>query len=394
MDLLYTLTSYPPAVGGAQLLSHQLIQQVQQHHGVTVACHWQRNRHDWLLGTTLGQPPAQRSWVEGVPVQQLGLTAWQKLALVPAVALYYPLMPLALPRIAGAIARPLAPLAAQADLIHNIRIGREGLTAASLALARRYDRPFVFTPLHHPRWVGWRYRAYHQIYRQADAVIALTPAEQETLINLGVRADRIHVTGVGPLLAPQADPQGFRRQHRIDGPMVLFLGQHYPYKGYRQVLAATRQVWRQHPDTHFVFMGPAVGRSETAFRDCADPRLHRLGMVSLGVKTAALAACDLLCVPSTQESFGGVYTEAWSFGKPVIGCPIPAVKAVITDGQEGYLVEQEATAIADRINHLLHHPDQGARLGQAGYAKVQQRYSWPQLARQTLAVYHQLVQCP
>ncbi|MFM7220413.1 MAG: glycosyltransferase family 4 protein [Nodosilinea sp.] len=394
MDLLYTLTSYPPAVGGAQLLSHHLIQQVQQHHGVTVACHWQRNRHDWLLGTTLGQPPAQRSWVEGVPVQQLGLTAWQKLALVPAVALYYPLMPLALPRIAGAIARPLAPLAAQADLIHNIRIGREGLTAASLALARRYDRPFVFTPLHHPRWVGWRYRAYHQIYRQADAVIALTPAEQETLISLGVKADRIHVTGVGPLLAPQADPQGFSRQHRIDGPMVLFLGQHYPYKGYRQVLAATRQVWRQHPDTHFVFMGPAVGRSETAFRDCADPRLHRLGMVSLGVKTAALAACDLLCVPSTQESFGGVYTEAWSFGKPVIGCPIPAVKAVISDGQDGYLVEQEAAAIADRINHLLHHPDQGARLGQAGYAKVQQRYSWPQLARQTLAVYHQLVQCP
>ena len=394
MDLLYTLTSYPPAVGGAQLLSHQLIQQVQQHHGVTVACHWQRNRHDWLLGTTLGQPPAQRSWVEGVPVQQLGLTAWQKLALVPAVALYYPLMPLALPRIAGAIARPLAPLAAQADLIHNIRIGREGLTAASLALARRYDRPFVFTPLHHPRWVGWRYRAYHQIYRQADAVIALTPAEQETLISLGVKADRIHVTGVGPLLGPQADPQGFRRQHRIDGPMVLFLGQHYPYKGYRQVLAATRQVWRQHPDTHFVFMGPAVGRSEVAFRDCADPRLHRLGMVSLGVKTAALAACDLLCVPSTQESFGGVYTEAWSFGKPVIGCPIPAVKAVISDGQDGYLVEQEAAAIADRINHLLHHPDQGVRLGQAGYAKVQQRYSWPQLARQTLAVYHQLCQSP
>lgn len=394
MDLLYTLTSYPPAVGGAQLLSHQLIQQVQQHHGVTVACHWQRNRHDWLVGTTLGQPPPHQSWVEGVPVHQLGLTAWQKLALVPAVTLYYPLMPLALPRIAGAIARPLAPLAAQADLIHNIRIGREGLTAASLALARRYDRPFVFTPLHHPRWVGWRYRAYHQIYRQADAVIALTPAEQETLISLGVKADRIHVTGVGPLLAPQADPQGFRRQHRIDGPMVLFLGQHYPYKGYRQVLAATRQVWRQHPDTHFVFIGPAVGRSEVAFRDCADPRLHRLGMVSLGVKTAALAACDLLCVPSTQESFGGVYTEAWSFSKPVIGCPIPAVKAVITDGQDGYLVEQEATAIADRISHLLYHPDQGARLGQAGYAKVQQRYSWPQLARQTLAVYHQLCQSP
>jgi glycosyltransferase involved in cell wall biosynthesis len=392
MDLLYTLTSSPPAVGGAHLHSHHLLQQVQGHHGVTVACHWQGNRRDWLLGTTLAHPPPQHSWVEGVPVHQLGLTPWQKFALVPAVALYYPLMPLALPRVAAAIAQPLAPLARQADLIHNIRIGREGLTAASLALARRYDRPFVFTPLHHPRWGGWRYWAYHRIYRQADAVIALTPAEKQTLIELGVRGDRIHVTGVGPLLAPQADPQGFRHQHRIDGPMVLFLGQHYPYKGYRQLLTATRQVWHQHPHTHFVFIGPAVGRSEAAFRDYADPRLHRLGTVSLAVKTAALAACDLLCVPSTQESFGGVYTEAWSFGKPVIGCPIPAVKAVIEDGKDGYLVEQEAAAIADRVNHLLGHPAQAAQLGQAGYTKVQQRYSWPQLARQTLAIYQQLLQ--
>jgi len=392
MDLLYTLTSYPPAVGGAQLHSHHLLQQVQGHHGVTVACHWQGNRRDWLLGTTLAHPPPQHSWVGGVPVHQLGLTPWQKFALVPAVALYYPLMPLALPRVAAAIAQPLAPLARQADLIHNIRIGREGLTAASLALARRYDRPFVFTPLHHPRWGGWRYWAYHRIYRQADAVIALTPAEKQTLIELGVRGDRIHVTGVGPLLAPQADPQGFRHQHRIDGPMVLFLGQHYPYKGYRQLLTATRQVWHQHPHTHFVFIGPAVGRSEGAFRDYADPRLHRLGTVSLAVKTAALAACDLLCVPSTQESFGGVYTEAWSFSKPVIGCPIPAVKAVIEDGKDGYLVEQEAAAIADRVNHLLGHPAQAAQLGQAGYTKVQQRYSWPQLARQTLAIYQQLLQ--
>jgi glycosyltransferase involved in cell wall biosynthesis len=151
-------------------------------------------------------------------------------------------------------------------------------------------------------------------------------------------------------------------------------------------------VWRQHPHTHFVFIGPAVGRSEAAFKDYADPRLHRLGTVSLAVKTAALAACDLLCVPSTQESFGGVYTEAWSFGKPVIGCPIPAVKAVIEDGKDGYLVEQEAAAIADRINHLLRHPAQAAQLGQAGYTKVQQRYSWPQLARQTLAIYQQLLQ--
>ena len=55
-----------------------------------------------------------------------------------------------------------------------------------------------------------------------------------------------------------------------------------------------------------------------------DPRLIELGTVDLQQKTNALAACTLLCLPSTQESFGGVFTEAWSFEKPVIGANIPA----------------------------------------------------------------------
>jgi hypothetical protein len=35
---------------------------------------------------------------------------------------------------------------------------------------------------------------------------------------------------------------------------------------------------------------------------------------------------------------GGVYTEAWSFCKPVIGCPIPAVSELIVEGVDGCLV--------------------------------------------------------
>lgn len=85
-----------------------------------------------------------------------------------------------------------------------------------------------------------------------------------------------------------------------------------------------------------------------------------------------------------------MYTEAWSFGKPVIGCNIPAVAEVVSDGQDGYLVEQSAPVIADRILDLLTHADRAAQLGQAGYHKVQSRYGWPTLAAKTEAVYRGL----
>jgi glycosyltransferase involved in cell wall biosynthesis len=391
MNLLYTLTTYPPAVGGAQLHQHLLAQQLQLEHNIQVVSFWDRNRTDWLLGTTLNAPDHAVNYsIDNIRVHRMGLSRCEKLRLLPWLLLYYPWMAAALPPMARIISAQLRSFAGIADLIHNVRIGREGLTYASLQSARQRGMPFVLTPVHHPRWVGWRYEAYNRLYRQADALIALTPSEKQTLVDLGVESGRIHITGIGPVLAPQADAASFRQRYDIAGPIVLFLGQHYKYKGFQAVLAAATLVWQQHPETFFVFVGPPVGQSEQVFAAVPDRRICRLGTVSLQEKTDALAACDLLCVPSLQESFGGIYTEAWSFGKPVIGGQIAAIADVVTDGQDGFLVEQQPAEIAERISYLLSHPAQAAAMGAAGRAKVEAYYSWPQLAQKTLQVYQQV----
>ena len=115
--------------------------------------------------------------------------------IAPFVPLYYPAMGLALPPIAQQLEGHLAPYMVDADLIHNVRIGREGLSYASLGVARRYDIPFVLTPVHHPRWVGWPYHAYLKAYTLADRVLALTEPEKQTLISFGVQEERIEKCG-------------------------------------------------------------------------------------------------------------------------------------------------------------------------------------------------------
>jgi glycosyltransferase involved in cell wall biosynthesis len=221
----------------------------------------------------------------------------------------------------------------------------------------------------------------------ADAVLALTNVEKLTLISLGVRENRITVSGTGPILASQAYPENFTSGYGIKGPMVLFIGQHYAYKGYKELLKAMPFVWRKVPEAEFVFIGPAIGDSEEEFTANPDKRIHRLGNVDLQTKTNALAACALLCLPSTQESFGIVYTEAWSFGKPVIGCNIPAVAEVINEGLDGFLVAQEPAPIAESILDLLLNPGLAANLGTAGKRKVAERYTWKQVAARTEHAY-------
>jgi glycosyltransferase involved in cell wall biosynthesis len=395
MNLLYTVTTYPPSTGGAQIHQHQLAQHLQERHNIQAVVHWDNNRTDWLFGTTVRAPCKDKDYtIDGINVHCMGFSWLDKLVMAPFAAAYYPLMVAGYPPvspIASCIGKHLRPYAQKADLIHNVRLGREGLSYASYDIARERDIPFVLTPVHHPRWVGRRYRAYNKLYTRADAVMALTQAEKGVLIQLGVPEERVHVIGHGPVLEPEAKPGQFLQKYNIGKPMVLFLGQHYPYKGYKELLEAAKIVWEKLPDTHFVFIGPAVGQSEQVFKAVSDQRVHRLGIVSLQEKTGALAACSLLCVPSTQESFGGVYAEAWCFKKPVIGCSIPAVSEVIAHEVDGYLVEQEPKAIAERIIFLLENEAAASQMGTAGKNKVEEKYTWQRIAERVEMVYNQLL---
>jgi glycosyltransferase involved in cell wall biosynthesis len=207
-----------------------------------------------------------------------------------------------------------------------------------------------------------------------------------------VAEQRVFVTGMGPILAPSSDPQRFRQAHGLgDAPIVVFVGQKYAYKGLSAILSSAPAVWRHRPETWFVFVGPRTNYSRSLFKQVTDRRVIELDAVSLQDKTDAMAACTVLCVPSVQESFGGVYTEAWSLRKPVIGTDIPAVREVVSDGWDGLLVRQEAANIADGLIQLLDNPTLADEMGQRGRGKVEARFSWPRLAALTESVYESVL---
>ena len=387
MNLLYTITGYPPSVGGAQAYVHQLARQMALRHRVQVAAHWAETRTDWLLGTTLAAPGPSRYEIDGVAVHLISLDRGERLRLAPWVLAYYLCQGPAIERIATRIEQRLAPLAASVALIHNGRMGREGLSFASLRLARQLGVPLVLTPFHHPRWEGWPYRHYLRLYREADRVIALTEVEKEALARLGVAPERISVAGMGPILADSADGDGFRQRYDLDGPLVLFVGQKYAYKGCAALLEAAPLVWARYPETRFVFLGPRTRHSRALFGRHRDRRIVEMGAVDLATKTDALAACTLLCLPSAQESFGAVLTEAWMMDKPVVGGPAPALREVIDEGVDGFLASQEAASLAERIIYLLERPALRDEMGRQGRAKTLAHYTWERLAEKTEAVY-------
>jgi glycosyltransferase involved in cell wall biosynthesis len=268
---------------------------------------------------------------------------------------------------------------ADRDIVHNVC--RESIES-SIELAHRTGAALVQTPLVHPgQFHGGDTPTDVRNYLEADAITSMTEWERRWYAQHGVDITRVVATGLGSTSQPAAPGAGveFRRRHHIpkDAPLVLFIGRKERYKGYIQLLDATELVWREFPETRFVFIG-IQGWYSTFVDDFAryrDERILDFENASAEVKRAALDACDVFTMPSIHESFGIPLLEAWSFDKPVVAGDIPTSREIVTHGVDGLCVAQKGEAIAAAVLELLRDPELRARMGRAGRAKVA-KYSW------------------
>lgn len=277
------------------------------------------------------------------------------------------LLPTALPD-----RRLLARALAGAEVVHCL--AREWAAPLERA-AREAGAVFVETPLVHPgqRWSGAGAGDLAR-YRRDDVVVALTEWEAGWYRARGVA--RVHVTGVGAILAPlpgvAAEPA-----------TILFVGRKERYKGYDALRDAALLVWRERPDVRFVVIGQSRFLGP---RPLADARWDERGVVDESAKAEAYARCTLFCMPSSHETFGHTYLEAWLAGKPVVAGDIPPLREVVREGIDGLHAANEPGAIARAILALLADPQRARRMGASGSLRAA-HWTWARVAERTEAAY-------
>src|SRR2546425_757217 len=386
MRIVLTATAYYPSVGGAQLHWFTIARMLREKgHELAAISQWKDERNRYLLDSTLFAPRGEDQYdADGIPVYRFQPSLIARCWMAPLLPGCFLLPELCYPPISAYFARAFERIPGRVDVVHNVRIGREHYSWASYAFARRRRAGFFITPNFSPRMQSsfgcFVMRNFFRLLRRADGVFVFTPAEKEQLQRLGVPECRICLIGVGPLLAERFDAAEFKRQFCIRDKMVLFLGQKLSYKGFDILLAAAPLVWAKHPDTSFVFIGPHYKSTRQQILRLRDERIVDIPRVEPfdPLKASALAAADVFALPSRQEGIGGVYIEAWAMKKPVIACRIPYL--VIEDGVDGFLIAQDAKAVAEKIIWLLDHPGEARAMGEQGFSKVQREYNWRTIA--------------
>jgi glycosyltransferase involved in cell wall biosynthesis len=185
------------------------------------------------------------------------------------------------------------------------------------------------------------YTTYHGLRAVPDKALLVPTAEDDGVYNLSIfptlfRAPRAivynsleeramiqkvahnedvpgEIIGVGSALPEHLDPEGFRRRHGIEGRFALYVGRIDKNKGCQELFDFFRYYRR---DTGSTLRLVLIGRPALPIPD--DSGIVSLGFLPDEEKWHALAACDLLMMPSQFESLSMVTLEAWWAGRPVL----------------------------------------------------------------------------
>jgi glycosyltransferase involved in cell wall biosynthesis len=177
-------------------------------------------------------------------------------------------------------------------------------------------------------------------------------------------------------------------------PVVGYLGRFVVEKGIELLLCVLEQVrapWR----ALFVGGGPLEGRLRTWAKRQAPGRVQVVTGVTHQAVPRFLNAMDLLVAPSQttprwREQLGRMLIEAMACGVPVVGSDSGEIPHVV--GSAGYIVaEKDEQAWVTTLELLLSCPEVRRELSQAGRERVESIFTWPQIARQHLEFFTQLV---
>jgi glycosyltransferase involved in cell wall biosynthesis len=295
------------------------------------------------------------------------------------------------------------------DRVHSIKdelawLDAEGPTSPALLRHVQSSRAaydwFIF--------FSYRYwHAFHGPRAVADRALLVPTAERDPAIGLamfgpvfrGVRALMYNsheeramiqhvaqtadvpgvVVGIGSEVPDAPRAERFRQQFGITAPFAVYVGRIDANKGCAELFDYFERYSRTiRAELHLVLVG------NTILPIPKHPRIHHLGFLNEEQKFDAMAAADVLLMPSYFESLSMVALEAWAIGKPVLAngrCDV--LKGQVIRSGAG-LYYENYPEFAEALHAITSARALRQSLGENGRTFFRTHYDWPVIERKYL----------
>ena len=230
---------------------------------------------------------------------------------------------------------------------------------------------------------------------RADHVVAVSETLRRRLI------ERWHVDPAKVTAVPNGtdvdqfhdaeDGQAVRRRHQLGGgPLIIFVGNFFPWHGIGVLLDAIAQVAsRRDTDATLVLVGDGPLHADMAAKTAAlglGARVRFTGNLPHAEAAALLRAADIavLCNSMSPTAMVGSPLKLFEYmaaGKAIVASALPHIRGVLTDRQHGLLVPpDDPAALAVALDTLLHDPELRATLGRAAREEAVAKHSWDRVS--------------
>lgn len=248
---------------------------------------------------------------------------------------------------------------------------------AAVMLGRRLGRPVIVTARGSDINLIARHRAPAALIRwaarHAAGLVTVSQALKESLVALGVSADKVTVlrNGVDLKLFDPVEREAERRHLGLANATLISVGNLVEGKGHDVVIKALTQL----PRTTLLVAGE--GPQERALKTLAQTlgvveRVRFLGNVTQQELCRYYTAADVLVLASAREGWPNVLLEAMACGTPVIASRVGGIPEIVAAGGPGILVnDRTPEAIVAAVRALFADPPDRTRT-----RRYAEEFSW------------------
>jgi glycosyltransferase involved in cell wall biosynthesis len=224
------------------------------------------------------------------------------------------------------------------------------------------------------------------LFRSVRAIMYNSPEERAMIHAVGAnQAVPGVVVGVGSEVSASPQPARFRQKFDIRGPFAVYVGRVDRNKGCNELFEFFEGYLRENAGRLMLVL---AGQSLLPIPE--HPRIRHVGFLNDVEKFDAIAAADLLIMPSFYESLSMVTLEAWAMGRPVLAngkCDVLKGQCLRSNG--GLFYESYAEFV-ETLRALEQNRWLAGTLGRNGRQFYRDHYDWPVVERKYLDMFARL----
>jgi glycosyltransferase involved in cell wall biosynthesis len=216
----------------------------------------------------------------------------------------------------------------------------------------------------------WMFARMNRELERADLILCPSQFVAETMLLNGLRPQKCFCNPFG------VDTSIFTPRKTVPGvPRFLCVGTICVRKGHQYLFRAFEMVKRALPEAELV----CVGEYKTDFRKERpkwEGRFEHHPSLSHPALNGLMKTCTAFVLPSCEEGFARVLTEAMAAGLPIIATHESGASTVVAHGVEGFIVPRRPEVIAGAMLELAKDPERCASMGRAAHLKGAVRNTW------------------